>query len=314
MNESLHLDDMRLMAELTAAKNFTDVARRLAVPKQTVSRRVARLETSLGVRLVDRTTRSFRMTALGRGYADRCAEIVRLARDLHTAIRGEATEVSGTLRVTADPLFGETFLPPLIAAFARAHPGVRVDVTLTSRAVDLIEEGFDVAFRVGAAPDPSLVATRVADATLAFVASPGYAKARGLPRTPADLAKHDCIGLVPEGAAPRWAFRDGDGVKWVPIAPRVRVNHLGLARHAALEGLGIANLPYFACRADVDRGALRLVLKSAMAPFGSIYVVVPPRRLMTPRTRAFRELAVASLRGHRDLDAAPRARSAETRA
>jgi DNA-binding transcriptional LysR family regulator len=224
-------------------------------------------------------------------------------------MRGEGTEITGTLRVTADPLFGEHFLPPLIAAFSSAHPAVRIDVTLTSRYIDLVDEGFDLAFRVGAPGDASVVATRVADATMVFVASAGYARSRGLPRAPAGVNEHDCIALAPEGAPVRWAFREGGEVRWAPIAARLRVNHLGLARQAALEGLGIANLPYFACSEDIRRGALRLVLERYVAPFGAIYVVHPPRRLVTPRTRAFRDLALEHLRGRDELRARPGYRS-----
>ena len=150
MNETIaRLDDMRLASELLAASSFTELARKLAMPKQTVSRRIAALESALGVRLVDRTTRTFRLTAVGRGYAEKCGEIVRQAEELQRTVRGESTEIAGTLRITADPLFGEQFLSPIIAAFARAHPSVVVEVTLTNRHVNLIEEGFDVAFRVG---------------------------------------------------------------------------------------------------------------------------------------------------------------------
>src|SRR5690349_9588640 len=139
MNETIaRLDDMRIVAALASAANFTRAARSLGMPKQTVSRRVGELEEAIGVRLVDRTTRTFRLTALGRGYAERCAEIVRLADETNRAIRGEATEISGTLRVMADPLFGEQFLAPIVEAFARAHPAVAIDVSLTSRYVDLV--------------------------------------------------------------------------------------------------------------------------------------------------------------------------------
>jgi DNA-binding transcriptional LysR family regulator len=301
MDETIRLDDMRLVAELARARNFTDTARLLGMPKQSVSRRVADLERALGVRLVDRTTRSFTVTALGRVYADKCADIVRQADDVNRAMRGEATEVSGTLRVTADPLFGQRFLPLLVRAFARANPDVRVDVVLTSRMVDVVEEGFDVAFRVGAAPDPSLVATRIGPASVVFVAAKRYVERRGAPRTPADLAKHDLVALAPEGTSPRWAVRDGEGVRWIAIAPRVRVNDLALAREAALEGLGVANLPQFACGAEVARGALVRVLERHTAPFGAIYLVTPPRRLVTPRTRAFRELAIVELKKRSEL-------------
>ena len=305
MEETIVLDDMRLVAALSAARSFTDVARALALPKQTVSRRVARIEVALGVRLAERTTRTFRLTALGRTYSERCVEIVRSADELNRAVRGETQTISGTLRVTADPLFGEIFLPGLIARFVDAHPSMRADVVLTSRTVDLVEEGFDVAFRVGATPDGSLVATRVADATMVLVASPSYLASRRAPRSPEDLARHDCVALAPEGGAARWAFRDGDAIRWSPITPRLRVNHLGLAREAAREGIGIANLPYFACAELVARGELRVVLADRAAPFGAIHVVSPVRGFVTPRVRAFRELALSYLAARSELRARP---------
>jgi DNA-binding transcriptional LysR family regulator len=301
----VRLDDMRLVGALVGAGSFTAVARRLGLPKQTVSRRIAQLEGSLGVRLVDRTTRSLHLTALGRGYAERCAELVRMADELNVTVRGEVTDVSGTLRVTADPLFGEHFLPALIEEFVRAHPSVRVDAVLTSRYVELVEEGFDLAFRVGLPGDASLVATRVADATLVFVASPGYVSTRGAPRKPEDLAAHDCIALAPEGGPPRWAFPEGTGVRWVPVSPRIRVNHLGLAREAALQGLGITNLPYFACARALERGELVQVLAEHTVAFGGIHLVHPSRRLATARVRAFRELALDFLKRRTELHEKP---------
>lgn len=302
----VRLDDMRLMGALVGAGSFTAVARRLGLPKQTVSRRIAQLEGALGVCLVERTTRSLHLTALGRGYAERCAELVRMADETNLSVKGEVTEVSGTLRVTADPLFGEHFLPGLIEEFVRAHPSVRVEAVLTSRYVELVEEGFDLAFRVGTPGDASLVATRVADATLVFVASPGYVSARGAPGTPEELAAHECIALVPEGGPARWAFQEGSGVRWVPVSPRIRVNHLGLAREAALQGLGITNLPYFACARALEREELVQLLADHTVAFGGIYLVHPSRRLGTARVRAFRELALEYLRKRPELHAKPR--------
>lgn len=328
MNESISLDDMRLVGALAAASNFTEAGRALGLPKQTVARRVARLEEGLGVRLAQRSTRAFRLTALGRAYAERCAELARSADEINRAVRGEATDVAGTLRVTADPLFGEIFLPALIARFAEEHPAVRVDAVLTSRTVDLVDEGFDVAFRIGAPPEGSLVATRIADAAMVFVASPAYlARHRRAPRAPEDLAAHDCIALAPEGGAARWAFRaeargtaavgkrraGGVDVRWVAIAPRVRVNHLGLAREAAKSGLGIANLPAFAAAEAIARGELVEVLGDRAAPFGGIFVVSPTRRFVTPRLRAFRELAVRDLGARPELVGAGQARARRAR-
>lgn len=301
MTESISLDDMRIAAALGGAQSFTAVGKALAMPKQTVARRIGQLEESLGVRLVERTTRSFRLTTVGQMYAERCGELIRLAEATNQEARGEATEVSGTLRVTADPLFGELFLPELLAAFAARHPAIRVDAVLTSRLVELAEERFDVAFRIGALADSSLVATRVADARLAFCAAPSYLRRRGRPRHPEELVEHDTIALAPEGRPAEWAFAIGSAVRWVPLQPRMRVKHLGLAKRAALRGLGVANLPLFACAEDLAHGALRLVLTEYNVPFGGIYVVHLSKRLVLPRVRRFVEFAVHKLRANREL-------------
>ncbi|MFL5356325.1 substrate binding domain-containing protein [Archangium sp.] len=162
-----------------------------------------------------------------------------------------------------------------------------------------------IVFRVGTPGDASLVAARVADATLVFVASPGYVSTRGAPGKPEDLAAHDCIALAPEGGPPRWAFPEGTGVRWVPVSPHIRVNHLGLAREAALRGLGITNLPYFACARALERGELVQVLAEHTVAFGGIYLVHPSRRLGTARVRAFRELALEVLKKRPELHAKP---------
>lgn len=302
MNESIiRLDDMRLAAALAGAPSFTAVGKLLSMPKQTVARRVGLLEEALRVRLVERSTRTFRLTAVGQSYAERCADLIRLAEATNQEVRGETTEVAGTLRVTADPLLGELFLPALLSEFAARHPAVRIDAVLTSRMVDLIEERFDVALRVGTLADSTLYATRVADARMALVAAPSYLKQHGCPSSPDELGAHDTIALAPEGQPPRWAFGSGAAVRWVALQPRVRVNHLGLARQAALMGLGIANLPLFACIELMAHRRLRLVLQEHSVPFGGIYVVHVSKRLMPPRVRLFVEFAVAQLRSNREL-------------
>jgi DNA-binding transcriptional LysR family regulator len=311
----VRLDDMRLAAALADAGSFTAVGERLEMPKQTVSRRVAALEAELGLRLVDRTTRAFRLTDAGRRYAERCAEILRLADEAADEARGQGAEVTGTVRVTADPLLGELFLPPIVTAFLAAYPKAGVDAVLTSRLVDLVEEGFDVAFRVGELRDSSLVAQTIAPARLVYVASPRYLRARGTPRSPGDLAGHDCIALAPEGSAARWAFAEAGEVRWLRVAARVRVNSLAMARQAALDGLGITNLPRFACAGDIADGRLVPLLGAETGAFGAIHVVHPSRRLVPARVRAFVTLAVQALRARPELrDDAPARRPRQAKA
>jgi DNA-binding transcriptional LysR family regulator len=302
----LRLEDMRLAAALTDAESFTAVGKRLGVPKQTVSRRIAEMEAELGLRLVERTTRAFRLTDGGRRYAERCAEIMRLADEAADEARGQSGEIAGTLRITADPLLGELFLPPIIAAFLRAHPKAAVDAVLTSRFVDLVEEGIDVGLRVGGLPDSSLVAQTIAPARLVYVASARYLRSRGTPRSPHDLAGHDCVALAPEGSAVRWAFVEAGEIRWVRVAARVRVNSLAMAKHAALEGLGVANLPLFACARELEERRLVPLLRAETAAFGGIHVVHSSKRLVPARVRAFVTMAVDALRARPELrDEAP---------
>lgn len=168
---SARLDDMRVFAKLAEMGSLSAAARALGMPKQTLSRRLAALEQALGVTLATRSTRRLRLTDAGTAYAGRCAEIVRLADEANLAVTDRSQAPTGTLRLTADPTFGEAFLPALVAEFVESFPAVSVEAVLTSRRVDLIEEGFDVAFRVGRMDDSSLVARKLGAARLCYAAS-----------------------------------------------------------------------------------------------------------------------------------------------
>lgn len=287
---------MRLFAAVADAGGFTAASRRLGLPKQTLSRRIAELEETLGVRLLHRTTRTLRLTDLGVAYAARCTEVVRLADEANDALTHVSDDVRGALRVTADPLFGEAFLADLVREFVEAHPAVEVELMLTSRRVDLIEEGFDLAFRVGELRDSSLMATRLGPAAMRYCAAPGYLAARGVPTTPDELAGHDCIALMPDGAALRWLFVEDGAPRWRPVTGRVRVNHLPTARRLAESGLGVVNLPAFACVEELAAGRLVSVLDDYLAPFGAIHLVYPGPRLLAPRVRRFIDAAITRFR------------------
>ncbi len=270
-----------------------------------MSRRVAELEAALGVRLVQRTTRTMRLTDLGTAYAARCAEVVRLADEATAAITEAAPRVAGTLRITADPLFGEAFLGDLVAQYLAAHPEVQVEVMLTQRKVDLVEEGFDVAFRVGREPDSALVAQKLGPASVRYCASPAYLAAHGTPRSIGALDAHECVALAPEGAPARWLFAVDGAPVWVPVRGRLRVNHLPTAKRVAISGGGIVNLPTFAVSAELADGTLESVLDAHVLPFGDVSLVYAERRLLAPRVRRFVDLAVAAFREGRLLELTP---------
>jgi DNA-binding transcriptional LysR family regulator len=290
MPETIRLEDMWLFAQVAAARSFTAAARISGVPKQTLSRRVAALERELGVQLLHRTTRRLHLTDAGAAYAARCAEVVQLAAEANRAASDGQDVPRGTLRITADPVFGEAFLTDLVVDYARAWPEVRIDVALTRRRVDLLEEGFDVAFRVGHLDDALLSGQALGPARVRYCASPAYLARRGAPRVPEDLSAHDCL-VVSEGAPVRWPFRGAEGPRAVPVSGRLTVTSFSMARAAAVGGLGIAIFPEFACAEDVRHGRLVPVLDEWVIEVGSVWLVHAPRRSLAARVRVFTDLA-----------------------
>lgn len=287
------LEDMRVFAKLASVGSMTGAARELGVTKQTVSRRLAELEEALGVQLVRRTTRRLHLTDVGRAYAARCGEVLRLAEEANRAVTSDVEAITGVLRVTADPTLGQLLLQDVVTRFADSWPEVSVEVLLTSRKVDLIEEGFDAAIRVGAPPDVHHLASRkLASARLWTVASPDYLALRGTPRRVEDLAEHTCLAAVPDGGPSVWPISVGGKLRVVPIHARILANDVGTVRAAALAGLGVAHLPAVSVRADVEQGRLRRVLPQLTPDAGGIHIVYPHTRLLAAKVQAFVALTV----------------------
>lgn len=291
----MKLEDMRLFAQVAEARSFSAAARKLGIPKQTLSRRVSELEEALDVQLLHRTTRRLHLTDVGAAYAERCAEVVRLAEEANEAVTEARQVPRGRLRVTADPTFGEAFVTGLIIEYARRWPEVQVEVVLTQRKVDLVEEGFDVAFRVGRAEESTLTATRLGPARVRYCASPAYLARHGTPTTPEELARHECLLVGSDGAPVRWPFRGRKGDVLLPVPGRLRFNSHAMAHAAALAGLGIALFPEFACADDLRRKRLVPVLEEQAVDVGAVWLLHPPQRYLSARVRTFVELALERL-------------------
>ena len=291
MGGTVRIDDMRLFAKVAELKSITSAAAALGMPKQTLSSRVTNLEQALGIRLMHRTTRKLILTDLGAAYAERCSEIVRSADEANRIVSDAKDVPRGTLRISADPVFGEAFLTELVIAYARKWPEVRLDVVLTRRRVDLIEEGFDVAFRVGHLDDLSLSGIALGPAQVRFCASPKYLALRGTPRTPDDLATHDCLVVGSPGLPMRWPFRGSKGPRLVPVTGRMTLTSFPMARAATLAGAGIAIFPQFACSEDVRHGRLVPVLDKWLVEVGSVWLVHATRKFLSARVRAFVSMA-----------------------
>jgi DNA-binding transcriptional LysR family regulator len=295
MNRTIKLEDMRLFQRVAEARSFTAAARLLGIPKQTLSRRVAELEQALDVQLLHRTTRRLHLTEIGAVYAERCAEIVRLAEEANRAVIDDQQVPRGVLRITADPTFGEAFLTRLVVEYASRWPEVQVEVVLTRRRVDLAEEGFDVAFRVGRVEDPALASTNLGPARIRYCASPAYLAGHGTPGRPEDLQRHECILVVSDGLPVRWPFRGPRGDMLVPVSGRLRFTSSAMAHAAALHGLGIAIFPEFACAEDLRLGRLVSVLDDWVMEVGAVWLVRPAARHLTARVRTFVDLALERL-------------------
>lgn len=295
MHGTIDLEAVRLFVQVAEEASFRAAAEALAVPRSTVSRRILALEDALGARLLMRTTRKVTLTEAGSAYLKACRPAMNALDEAWRALSEGVAETRGRLRVTAPVTFGEGFLGAALADYAASHPRVSVEVVLTDRYVDLIHEGFDVAFRTGAVKDTSLVARELGRTSLRCFASRAYLGARGVPRRPRDLARHDAILFSPLASDGRWTFRERARTIRVPVAGRLQVNSLPLARDLALRGLGVVRLPGVGTGGADGEPPLVEVLARYAPPSRPVYVVHPSGGHASPRGRAFIELATKHL-------------------
>ncbi|MCA9662293.1 MAG: LysR family transcriptional regulator, partial [Myxococcales bacterium] len=260
----LDLNDLVVFTEVARRGSFTAAGRELDLPASAVSRRVARLEERLGMRLLNRTTRSVGLTDAGRIYYGRTATIRQEVDDALRAVREFQETPAGRLRVTAPPDDGGVIWA-MFAEFLRDHPDVELELIHTLERLDLIKEGIDVALRGGSPPDSTqLCATKLVDSRFVLVASPRYLEARGVPTHPAELAEHACIAMdnwVPNAFS---ALLGPEGPVRVDLRNRLRTNSQETARKAAIDGLGIAPMVAFTCWRELRSGALVEVLPGAL--------------------------------------------------
>lgn len=288
----LDLEDLSTFVEVADAGGVTAAARRLGLPKSIVSRRLVRLEQDLGAQLLARTTRGAALTEAGASFREYAARVVAELLAARDAISPEG-EVCGRLRIAAPLTFGPTHLAPVLAELARRHPQLHVHTSYSDRFVDLVNEGFDAAVRVGFLPDSNLVARRIAPLRGRCVASPEYLEAHGEPRTPEALLEHECLMQGTE----TWRFASNG--KTISVRPQGRFkadNGVALAA-AALAGLGIVALPSFVIEAHIASGALRPVLNEYPPPEAGMYVVRPPGEFAPRKVRALIDILVERFGG-----------------
>ncbi|GAB3101021.1 LysR family transcriptional regulator [Lysobacter terrae] len=282
------IGDIALFLRVLDLGSISAAARSLDLSVAVASQRLKRLERDLGVRLLHRTTRQLHPTPEGLLLAEQGRVLVEDLEALAGGLRRTGSGVAGTLRVTMSSTFGRLYISPLLPEFLALHPEVRVSVDLNDQKVDLVSAGMDVGIRIGALDDSTLVARRIANNRRVLCASPDYLRAHGEPRTPAELAQHECLLLVgAQGRNDLWRFQSDGGEISVRVHGRLESNQGELLRDAAVAGLGIALHSTWHVNGDLRAGRLRVLLPDYPLADTGIHAVMPQRRLVPPRVRAF---------------------------
>jgi DNA-binding transcriptional LysR family regulator len=281
------LTGLEVFAKVAGAGSLSAAARALGMSQTMVTKHIAALESRLGVKLFHRTTRRLSITEAGRNYLESSGRILAEIEAADAAVAADRVEPRGLLRLNAPVSFGTRQIAPLLAEFTQRHPRVTVELGLNDRLVDLVEEGWDLAIRIGNLPNSSLIARRIAPCRIVVCAAPSYLGARGAPRTVASLADHNCLGYTLSQRTPidRWVFGADVGVQ---ISGNLRANNGDALRTAAIAGQGIIHQPTFIVADDIREGRLvALPLDQPTVELGGIYAVYLPDRHPPARVRAF---------------------------
>lgn len=289
---------MQAFVAVADLQGFAPAARKLGLSPPAVTRLIAALEERLGVRLLQRTTRSVALTDAGARYLERVRRILADVEEAEGAAEGERTTPRGRLVISAPVGFGRLHVSPAVTAYLQRYPEVSCDLRLSDRVVNLVEEGVDAAVRIGHLPDSSLVARHVGEMRRIVVASKAYLKARGEPKTLLDLASHDTIQFGAATVPAEWRFaEDGREIR-VATAPRFSTNSADAAIKYAEQGGGLTRVLAYQAADAIRRGALKIVMKEFEPAPLPIHIVYPTSRLLSAKVRAFIDLVTESADWH----------------
>lgn len=296
----MHNDDIGgfvTFARVVEQESFTGAAEAMGISKSAVSKQVARLEETLGVRLLNRTTRKLQVTEAGRVFYERCRRIADEVEEARAAVTSLQASPRGLLRVNAPVSYGLSHLSKMLPAFMRKYPDLRVDLGLSDRKVNLLEEGIDVAVRIGQMDDSSLVAKRITEFNRIVAARPSYWDENGRPDTPEDLGRHNCFiyEYLPQGD--QWEFRDpksGASIR-VRVSGTLTSNNGNVLMQVAEEGQGVGWIPEFFIDQQIENGVLEEVLTDYRAEPIGLYAVFPHSRHLPTKTRAFVDYLVETI-------------------
>ena len=290
------IGSVAVFVEVAERRSFAEAARRLGRSPTAITRAIGELEARLGVRLLNRTTRAVGVTEAGERFLAGARRVLADLDEIERAAVGEGTAPRGELRVTAPILFGRLHVSPIMIEFLERFPDVSVALSLIDRPVDLVEEGLDVAVRIGALAESSAIASRVGALQRIVVASPDYLARCGTPKAPAELGAHAIVAFSGMEGADRWVFRGQGGEASVAIRPRLVVTTAEAAVDAARAGFGVTRVLSYQAADDIARGSLRRLLQAHEGAELPVHLLYPGGRHPPPKLRAFLDFAVPRLR------------------
>lgn len=296
LGDNIFMQDLKLMAifaHVAESGSLSEAARRLDMSRSAVSKAVAKLERSLGARLLHRSTRHVSLTEVGAALAEHGSRILDEALQAEQVVDRLQGQPRGTLKVSASVAFGTLHVAPALAEFLGLYPDIALDMTITDRPVDLAEEGYDLLIRVCREAPGHLVGRKLAPARRRLCATPEYFARHGTPRAPQDLARHNCLDYTHSGEQGLWRFTGPEGEIAVPVSGRLRINDDEALSQAVLGGLGLALLPTFIIGRDIQAGRLRAVLSEYLPIEQHVHAIYLPTRHLPAKTRAFIDFLTA---------------------
>ena len=289
------VSEIAAFARVVDAGGFSAAARQLGVTPSAVSKQVTHLEDRLGARLLHRTTRSLSLTEEGAAFYEHTKPILAALDEAEQAVSRLAGAPRGTLRVAIPLAFGQIHIAPILPEFTARYPEISVEIVTTERYVNLVEEGIDVAVRIGDIPDQSMVIRKIAPNRRVVCASPAYLAAHGTPIRPADLAHHNCLTYLQQGPKVEWHFGEGSAASTVHVSGTIQTNSFTVLHAAALAGIGITRIAAYVVGDDLRSGTLVALLTDMEASDGDVFAVYPAARHLSPKVRAFIDFLVETI-------------------
>ena len=282
------LTSMLVFTKVAKAGSFAAAAKELGLSRAMATKHVMQLENGLGIRLLNRTTRNLNLTEVGAVYLERCRQILDDMEEMELAVTRLQTEPRGLLKVSATPFFGSYHLAPAIGAYMEVYSDVRVELSLQTTYVDLIEEGFDLAIQLDELQDSSLIARSLGTSQRVVCGAPGYFKKHGIPQTPEDLRHHSCLVNLSLSPRDNWQFNiPGGATTVIKVSGTLQANVADALRIAALSGLGLVIMPTYMVGQDIRKGRLQPVLTEYVPAPLQIHAVYPHRKHLSAKVRTF---------------------------